>query len=87
MSARVDEGVVVPGPPVSLSVATSRDGGRPLPKEVGGEDDREVRGEFDDPGWYEDESTEAGLDDRALPALAPPGPVEDGGGTEAEAPA
>jgi hypothetical protein len=50
ISARVDEGVVVPGPPVSGSVATRRDGGRPLPKEVGGEDDREVRGEFDDPG-------------------------------------
>jgi hypothetical protein len=50
ISARVDDGVVVPGPPVSGSVATRREGGRPLPYDVGGEDDREVAGELDDPG-------------------------------------
>ena len=50
ISARVEDGVVVPGPPVSGSVAVSRDGGRPPPYDVGGEDDREVWGELDDPG-------------------------------------
>jgi hypothetical protein len=50
ISARVEEGVVVPGPPVSGRVATRREGGRPPPMDVGGEEDREVWGEVDEPG-------------------------------------
>lgn len=49
-SARVEEGVMAPGPPVSGKVAASKEGGTPPPGDVGGEDEREVRAEAEDPG-------------------------------------
>ena len=49
-SARVEEGVMAPGPPVSGRVAASNEGGTPPPKEVGGEEERDVWAEADDPG-------------------------------------
>lgn len=84
-SAIVDEGVLAPGPPVSGSVAASREGGKPPPGDVGGDDDLEVLGEAEESGLPDavDESTDpAGLADRMLP-----GPVlalVRGTGTEVE---
>jgi hypothetical protein len=42
ISARVEEGVAVPEPPLSGSECSTNEAGRPTPKDVAGEEEREV---------------------------------------------
>lgn len=78
--ARVDEGVMAPGSPVSGRVEASNEGGTPPPGEVGGDDEREVRAEADDPGCLP-EALELSTDPAGLFDLAPALPVDPTPGT------
>lgn len=70
-SARVDEGVIAPGPPISGKVAARSEGGRPPPGDVGGEDEREVPGE---PEYVGPEGIEESIDPEGLDGLPIPTP-------------